>query len=44
MHRKNGPVIESVESVLRPKGSPCREKFVKEIGYKQGVKECGSYG
>jgi len=44
MHRRNGPVIKSVESVLRPKRSLRWERFVKEVGLEPGVKESGSYG
>jgi len=44
MLRRNGPVIKSVESVLRPEGSPWWERFLKEVGLKLGVKERGSYG
>jgi len=40
MLRRNGPVIKSVELVLRLEGSLCWERFVK----KAGVKERGSYG
>jgi len=39
MLRRNGPVIKSVESVLRPEGSLWWERFVKEVGRKPGVKE-----
>ena len=31
-HIRNGQVIKSVESVLRPEGSPWLERLVKEIG------------
>jgi len=44
MLRRNGPVIKSVESVLRPKGSSWWERFVKEVGLEPGVKERMSYG
>jgi len=44
MLRKNGSVIKSVESVLRPEGSLWWERFVKEVGLEPGVKERGSYG
>jgi len=43
MLRRNGPVVESVESVLRLEGSLWWERFVKEIGLEPGVKERGSY-
>ena len=36
---RNGPVVKSVESVLRLEG-----RFVKEVGLEAGVKERGSYG
>jgi len=38
MLRTNGPVVKSVESVLRPEGSLRWERFVKEVGLKQGAK------
>jgi len=38
MLRRNGPVVKSVESVLR------LERFVKEVGLEAAVKERGSYG
>jgi len=41
---RNGPVIKSVESVLRRVESLWLERFVKEIGFKAGVKERVSYG
>jgi len=44
MLRRNGPVIKSVESVLRPEGSWWWERYVKEVGIELGVKERGSYG
>jgi len=44
MLRRNGPVIKSVESVLRPKESLWWEGFVEEVGLESGVKERGSYG
>jgi len=45
MLRRNGPVVKSVESVLRLEGSLLWEKFVKEVGLLEaGVKERGSYG
>jgi len=30
---RNGPVIKSVESVLRPEESLWCERFVKEVGF-----------
>jgi len=39
MLRRNGPVVKSVESVLRLEGSLWWERFVKEIGLEPGVKE-----
>ena len=44
MLRRNGPVIKSVESVLRPEWSLWRERFAKEVGFEPGVKEWGSSG
>ena len=44
MLRRNGPVIKSVESVLRPEGSLWWEKFVKEVSFEPGEKERGGYG
>jgi len=44
MLRRNGPVIKSVELVLRLEGSQCWERFVKEVGLEPGVKKRGSYG
>jgi len=46
MLRRNGPVVKSVESVLRLEGSLWYrwERFVKEVGLEAGVKERGSYG
>jgi len=46
MLRRNGPVVKSVESVLRMEGSLWWERFVKEVslGLEPGVKERGSYG
>ena len=41
MLRRNGPVVKSVESVLRLEGC---ERFVKEVGLEPGVKKRGSYG
>jgi len=37
--RTNGPVIKSVVSVLSQKGVYDGERFVKEVGFKLGVKE-----
>ena len=39
MLRRNGPVIKSVESVLRPGGSLWWERFVKEVDLEPEVKE-----
>jgi len=39
MLRRNGPVVKSVESVLRLEGSLRRERFVEEVGLEPGVKE-----
>jgi len=44
MLRRNGPVVKSVESVLRLEGSSWWERFVNEVGFEQGVKDRGSYG
>ena len=44
MLRRNGPVIKSVESVLRPEGSLWWERFEEKVGLEPGVKERGSYG
>jgi len=44
MLRRNGPVVKSVESVLRLEGSLWWERFVKEVGLEPGVKERGRYG
>jgi len=44
MFRRNGPVVKSVESVLRLEGRLWWERFVKEVGLESGVKETGSYG
>ena len=41
MLRRNGPVVKSVESVLRMEGSLWWERFVKEVGLEPGVKERG---
>jgi len=43
MLRRNGPVVKSVESVLRLRGSLWWERFVKEVGLELGVEERGSY-
>jgi len=43
MLRRNGPVVKSVESVLRLEGNLWWERFVKEVGLEAGVKERGSY-
>ena len=44
MHRRNSPVVKSVESVLKLEGSLWWERFAKEVGLEAGVKETGSYG
>jgi len=44
MLRRNGPVVKSVESVLRLEGSLPWERFVKDVGLEAGVKERGGYG
>jgi len=44
MLRRNGPVIKSVESVMRLEESLWWERFLKGVGFEQGVKERGSYG
>jgi len=44
MLRRNGPVVKSVESVLRLEGSLWWERFVKDVGIEAGVKERGSDG
>jgi len=44
MLRRNGPVVMSVESVLRLEGSLWGERFVEEVGLEPGVKERWSYG
>jgi len=41
MLRRNGPVVKSVESVLRREGSLLWERFVKEIGLESAVTERG---
>jgi len=43
MLRRNGPVVKSVELVLRLE-SLWWERFVKEVSLEAGVKERGSYG
>jgi len=37
MLRRNGPVINSVETVLGPEKILWSEKFVKEVGFEPGV-------
>ena len=37
MLRRNGPVVKSVESVLRLEGSLWWERFVKEVVLEAGV-------
>ena len=44
MLRRNGPVIKSVELVLRLRGNLWWKRFLKEVGLEPGVKERGSYG
>jgi len=44
MLRRNGTVIKSMDSVLRPEGSLWWERFVKEIDLEPGAKERGGYG
>ena len=44
MLRRNGPVVKSVESVLRLEGSLWGERFVEEVDLEPGVKERWSYG
>jgi len=44
MLRRNGPVIRSVQSVLRPEGSLWWESFMTEVGLEPAVKERGNYG
>ena len=39
VRRKSGPVVKSVESVLRLEGSLWWERFVKKVGLEPGVKE-----
>jgi len=41
---KNGPVMKSVESVLRSEESLWLERYVKEVGLEPGVKEGRNYG
>jgi len=36
MLRRNGPVVKSVESVLRLEGSLWWERFLKEVGLEAG--------
>jgi len=42
--RRNGPVIKSMESVMRLGGSLWWERLVKKVGLEPGVKERGSSG
>jgi len=42
MFTRNGPVIKSVESVLRPEGSLWWERFVKEVGL-EPMSNCNMY-
>ena len=44
MLRRNGPVVKSVESVLRLEESLWWARFVKEVGLEAGVRDRGSYG
>jgi len=37
MPRRNGPVVKSVESVLRLEGSLWRERFVEEVGTREDI-------
>ena len=39
MLSRNGPVVKSVESFLRPEGSLWWERLMKEVGLEPGVKE-----
>jgi len=39
MLRRNGPVIKSVESVLRLEGSVWWERFVKEFSYSRKIRK-----
>jgi len=43
MLRRNGPVVKSVESVVRLEWSLWWERFVKEVRLEPGVKERGNY-
>ena len=40
MLRRNGPVVKSVESVLRPEGSLWGERFVEEVGCQEEHPAC----
>jgi len=44
MLRRNGPVVKSVESVLRLEGNLWWERSVKEVGLEAAVKERWGYG
>ena len=44
LRKRNGPVIKSVESVLRLEWSLWWERFLEEVGFEPVVKERGSYG
>jgi len=44
MLRRNGPVVKSVVSVLRPEERQWWERFVEKVGLEPGMKERGSYG
>jgi len=39
MFRRNGAVIKSVKSVLRPEESLLWERFMEEVGFEPTVKE-----
>jgi len=39
MLSRNGPDTKSVESVLKPEESPWWERFVKDVGFEQGMKK-----
>ena len=39
MLRRNGPVVKSVESVLRLEGSLWWERFVKEVGIRRNYSQ-----
>jgi len=39
MIRRNGPVIKSLESVVRPEERLWWERYVKEVGFESGVKK-----